>query len=75
MNPVAQGLPLHPGQPRRGRTIHPVQRVGDCEQTRGNPAIAFLPRPSAQFLRTDVIPDHQSTHCGLPIPHHNICYS
>src|SRR5215813_3069849 len=74
MNPVAQGLPVHPGQPRRARTVHPFQRVGDREQTSGNPAIALLPRLPAQFLRTDVIPDHHGTHCGLPLSHHNICY-
>src|SRR5215468_2512874 len=56
MNPVAQGLP-----------VHPCQRVGDREQTSGNPAIALLPRLPAQFLRTDVIPDHHGTHCGLPL--------
>src|SRR5215813_3932592 len=67
MNPVAQGLPVHPGQPRRARTVHPFQRVGDREQTSGNPAIALLPRLPAQFLRTDVIPDHHGTHCGLPL--------
>src|SRR5215469_10774148 len=67
MNPVAQGLPVHPGQPRRARTVHPFQRVGDREQTSGNPAIALLPRLPAQFLRTDVIPDRYGTHCGLPL--------
>src|SRR5262252_3339084 len=56
------------------RTVHPFQRVGDREQTSGNPAIALLPRLPAQFLRTDVIPDRHGTHCGLPHPHHNICY-
>jgi Virulence factor BrkB len=75
MNPVAQGLPVHPGQPRRARPVHPLQRIGDCDQTSRNPAIALLSRPPAQLFRTDVIPDPQSTHCGPPIPHHNICYS
>jgi hypothetical protein len=72
MNPVAQGLSVHPGQPSRARTVHPFQRVGDREQTSGNPAIAFLPRPLAQSLGAHVIADHQSTHCGLshPPPQH-----
>jgi hypothetical protein len=29
----------------------------------------------AQFPRTDVVRDHQSRHCGSPVPKHNICYS
>src|SRR5215471_15504850 len=75
MNPVAQGLPVHPGQPRRARPVHPLQRIGDGDQTSRNPAIALLSRPPAQLFRTDVIPNPQSTHYGPPIPHHNICYS
>jgi hypothetical protein len=37
--------------------------------------IALLTRPPTQFLRTDIIPDRKSTHCGFPHTHNNICYS
>src|SRR6516162_8762770 len=55
--------------------VHPFLCVGNREQTSGNPAVAFLPRPPPQFLRADVIPDRQSTHCGPPSSNHNIYYS
>ena len=67
MNPsrkVCQSVPASRAELARS---HPFRRVGDREQTSGNPAIAFSPRPPGQFPRTDVIPDHQSTR-GLPSP-------
>ena len=48
-----------------------------AEATESTDAAVMLPPGlPAQLLRTDVIPDHQSRHCGSPIPpspNHNIC--
>src|SRR5215470_19583551 len=74
MNPVTQGLAVHPGQARGACSIHPFQSVGDRDQPGADATIAFPSRLPAQLLRTNVITDRHGTHCGLPHPHHNICY-
>src|SRR5215469_9177394 len=74
MNPVTQGLAVHPGQARGACSIHPFQSVGDRDQPGADATIALPSRLPAQLLRTNVITDRHGTHCGLPHPHHNICY-
>src|SRR3954454_10498800 len=39
VHPVAQGLPVHAGGPRRLIPAHPVQRVGQRKQARADPAV------------------------------------
>src|SRR5215813_5151695 len=68
MNPVTQGLAVHPGQPRGACPIHPFQSVGDRDQPGADATIALPSRLSAQLLRTNVITDRQSRHCGSPLP-------
>src|SRR5262245_24480362 len=67
MNPVTQGLAVHPGQPRGACPIHPFQSVGDRDQPGADATIALPSRLSAQFLRTNVITDRQSSDCGSPL--------
>src|SRR5215472_9332901 len=55
VNPVTQGLAVHPGQPRGARAIHALQRVGDRDQPGADATIARPPRPPAQLLRTNVL--------------------
>jgi hypothetical protein len=50
VNPVTQGLAIHPGQPRCANSIHPFQRVGDRDQPGADATIAFPPRSPAQLL-------------------------
>jgi hypothetical protein len=58
VHPIAQRLPIHPRQPRGIRPIHPVEGIGDRDQPGADPAVILPPGLPAQFLRTDVIPDH-----------------
>src|SRR5215813_12111976 len=67
MNPVTQGLAVHPGQPRGACPIHPFQSVGDRDQPGADATIALPSRLSAQLLRTNVITDRQSRYCGSPL--------
>ena len=67
LNPVAQGLPVHPSLANRAalaRFIHSVERISNRDQPGADPSVALPPGLPAQFPRTDVIPDPQSRHCG-----------
>src|ERR1700756_1806174 len=61
VNPVTQGLAVHPGQPRCARPIHTFQSLSDGDQPSADATLARPPRSTAQFLRTNVILDRQST--------------
>jgi hypothetical protein len=50
VNPVTQGLAIHPGQPRCASSIHAFQGVGDRDQPGADATIALAPRSPAQLL-------------------------
>jgi hypothetical protein len=47
VNPIAQGLAVHPGQPRCAGPIHAFQRVGDRDQPGADATVALAPRAGA----------------------------
>ena len=72
---VAQRLPLHPGQPRRFRPRHALQRVRDCQQAHRRSPIRLKARQAAELTRRQVLADGKSGHdtrppqpCQQPIP-------
>ena len=62
---VAQRLPLHPGEPRRLRPAHVVERVRDRVHPRRRPPVLLAPRLAPQSLRRQLISDLE---CFMPSP-------
>src|SRR4051812_22994203 len=62
VHPVAQGLPVHAGGPRRLLPAHPVQRVGQRQQARAHPPVPLAARQRAQLRGRPFLRDRHGDH-------------
>ena len=62
VHPVAQGLPVHAGGPRRLLPAHPVQRVGQRQQARADPPVPLAARQRAQLRGRPPLRDRHGDH-------------